>query len=1323
ILGGGVDPATSSAHGNLTLNDGIFLDQGASITASGGNISIRGEGYGAGTHNNRGIFVEDQNTISTTGTGTISIYGTGGGTHAGNAGIRINAGPGSITTEFGDITLQGTGGGLLANESLSNQNHGILLYWLNNITSASGNISLTGVGGVGNSSAGLFLYDDIIVSTGGSGAITFNGTASGSATTSTYLSGIASGATLSTQNGDITLTGTGGSGTGINSTGVEIWGNVTSVGGNIGLNGTAIGGEAEGVWIYNGLNVTTQTGNLTVTGVGHNDTGVRIDWDAAIGNTSGNVAITGTTMGGANNTNGVFLSDDSTLATTGAGTITITGTAGSGNFDSMYGIGTGITISSENGDITLTGNGTTGAGTGSLGEGIDAWGSITSASGNISLTGTGSTYTGSQNYGIYLWGDASVTTGGTGSVSITGTAGTGGGNQNTGLALETAITTIDDGSITIFGTGGIGSGTDNLGVFVTAPITSTNGTIHITGVSEAGDNPSNFGIALLPKIPVNPLDMIATTGAGADIILTADTLSLGIPVTAADASSRVVLENYSAGVPISVHPTATILPNLVRLNINTDMLDLITAGTLVIGNSTLNSGDINVTESPNMAQVNGLTLYSGGDITINASIDSSNGAASGDILAKAIGNISLESGNAITTIGGDVTFWSDADATDGGMITVGPGASISTLGGNITLGGGSDLATGYATANMTSGGGGGGGVIIEPVGGAAFPDAGVLLDGALLNAGAGSVTLRGRAIGDAVDDTHGVAALNGSLILGAATEITGLVDLAVDGAAGTSGVYFNAAAIVNTGDVTIQGVSNDTDTNGFDTGVEIDQSDISTSGGDITLTGTGRSLAAGEGVWIYGGSHIYASGDVSIVGQGSTQGASWNWGVEIIDPGTQIYTTNGGTISITGTGGGSGASPDFNIGVLISEAQIGKAVGGNVIADGDIIVQGTSGPGTPIGIAIGDAQFGDTGYHSDITLRADSLSVIPGSGPSNVNTDGVVTIEPVGTSFDVALDIVGSDLLINSLASELNVGKVGNTSDIELAGTTISGDINVWGGSIGTTGAITSNGGNILLDADTGGFVNIAGRGLAIANDITTTDGNIVLHGRGGIGDYAEPDGITISSGATISAGGTGSITATGIGGYAAGLSNENGHGINVVDGTLQTNNGSITLTGTGNSDADSDRGVGIVLEQNAAISAGGTGAVNITGTGSTQSALDADGVRIVGATANAVDGDVTIVGVGAANGTGAAGVTLDGAGILVPLIQTDGGDISITGTGASGNVDDAHGINFVTALQIGDANTGNLTLRGIAGTPANPTNFGIMFDQAPSEVLLGGTG
>ena len=283
-LGGGATPSSVAAVGNATYTTAVDLE-GATVSASGGNISILGTGYNSTSNNSRGVYVFNS-TVQTTGSGTITITGRGMGTGTQEKGVALRGTAPLISSANGDINITGYG----STTSAQCCNQGVTMYTGIIQTTGAGNIFITGTGG-----SGLSDTEGVDVS---------NVTALGT--------------------GNITITGIGGSGSILDTsgaTGIILGGggdgNITANGGNITLNGTGgtnSAGSSYGVQLFNGNSIISNgTGTITFNGIGGtgggNNIGVYTDLSSTI-------------IGGASHTgNTIFntdtISGSATVRTTG----------------------------------------------------------------------------------------------------------------------------------------------------------------------------------------------------------------------------------------------------------------------------------------------------------------------------------------------------------------------------------------------------------------------------------------------------------------------------------------------------------------------------------------------------------------------------------------------------------------------------------------------------------------------------------------------------------------------------------------------------------------------------------------------------------------------------------------------------------------------------------------------------------------------------------------------------------------------------------------------------------------------------------------------
>ena len=618
----GTESLTLAAATDITLANNV------AITASGSsklNVTLDADTAGAGgaivMNNSSSIASNGGNIVMGGGATPSTGYAVGDAASADG----INISHASVNAGSGTITMNGQGYATAANN-----NYGIVINAGSVMqTSGTGTIALTGIGG----GTGASVNNDGIDVVG-----TVQSTASGG--------------------GGITLIGYGGDngGTGATNIGTLVGGTVTSVDGNIVIDGnTGISGQAVtnstgntnyGVDVVN----VSSTGNatITLTGIGGGSGASTSDGGVAIAGTvkstaTGGGGITligyGGDNGGSGASNyGVWLAANKVTSVdgnilidgnTGISGQAVSSASGGSNYG-IYGVNPGNGVSStSNATITLNG-----IGAGSFGEGLYLAGTqITGANGNISLTGTGaSTSTSAGNFGVYLLSAAALTTG-SGTIVITGTGGgTGASGSDYGvdIAGAGAEVTSGTGNISITGTGAITPSGGDYGVVISSPavIQSTGAaTISITGIGG---------------------------GSGASI----NQAGLSITGTVqSTASGGITIIGYGGGHGGTGHNSATIL------------------------GGTISSVDGNIV-------IDGNTGISGQAVT------NSTGNTNYGILMNS-GSIS-STGNATITLNG-IGGGSGASATDYGVSITGIGTTITSVNSNISITG-----TGAATSGNSN---------------------------------------------------------------------------------------------------------------------------------------------------------------------------------------------------------------------------------------------------------------------------------------------------------------------------------------------------------------------------------------------------------------------------------------------------------------------------------------------------------------------------------------------------------------------------------------------------------------------------------------------
>ena len=299
----------------------FVMNPGSQILTNGGDVTIEHGTFGANAVGEVSI----SNATINSGTGNISITGTGRAGGINNNGIYLANGSVVESTGTGSITLNGTG------SSGTSDNRGIQIVRAGTrVSSVDGNITLTGISGsgsLGNGSDGIQIADLSLVESTGRGNITLTGTASSGEEFNAGVE-ILDGS-VSSVDGNISLTGTGGAGTKDRNFGIDIRGVVEATGrGNITLTGTGGNGRNNnsGVQIaQTGTKLSAAGGNISITGTG-NGTGSNnygIDIRSVVEATgNGSITLEGT---GTNGGEGILLMDNASINATGTvgGTITL----------------------------------------------------------------------------------------------------------------------------------------------------------------------------------------------------------------------------------------------------------------------------------------------------------------------------------------------------------------------------------------------------------------------------------------------------------------------------------------------------------------------------------------------------------------------------------------------------------------------------------------------------------------------------------------------------------------------------------------------------------------------------------------------------------------------------------------------------------------------------------------------------------------------------------------------------------------------------------------------------------------------------------------
>ncbi|WP_194847762.1 filamentous hemagglutinin N-terminal domain-containing protein [Candidatus Neptunochlamydia vexilliferae] len=337
--------------------------------AGQGVIDITGVGAlgGVGEGDNIGVLLGVGGRLNCGNSGQINVTGTGGtGGLGGNDGIRVDGG--FIDANSTTVTMcTGT-----SNATSGDNNRGISIINSGDIDMANGGATLMGTGGNGvNGNVGVFLDSTGVTITGGNGPLNITGIGQGSGNNNSGVE-LGETSVLSSAIGNISITGTGASSSGSGNDGVVIDGAITSKGGaanaaTITIDGTTPSGSSNiGVRSTSGTaTITSINGDIDITGdvtatTDTNSAGISLD-DITISSTGNGVSaatitLAGTGATGSNLSQGVLLMSSTIQSTRGA--ISVTGTAQDTSATPIGIAALGSTLGITNlGTMTLTANG------------------------------------------------------------------------------------------------------------------------------------------------------------------------------------------------------------------------------------------------------------------------------------------------------------------------------------------------------------------------------------------------------------------------------------------------------------------------------------------------------------------------------------------------------------------------------------------------------------------------------------------------------------------------------------------------------------------------------------------------------------------------------------------------------------------------------------------------------------------------------------------------------------------------------------------------------------------------------------------------------
>lgn len=780
-----------------------------------------------------------------------------------------------------------------------------------------------------------------------------------------------------------------------------------------------------------------------------------------------------------------------------------------------------------------------------------------------------------------------------------------------------------------------GSIVTNGGVFTSSGVnfTSTStGTVDTTGATNGAITLNHTGAVSIGGTMTGgaiDIDAGSTISLGADLITSAGTVRFRDPVILTD---DVIIDttdggNAAAGASISFDST--------------------------LDGTTANEEDLQ------------LNAGTGGNITIA-------GAAGG---TTRLGLLNIVNANDVTT--GALTL--------GGLVQ-NDGQGLSTFDGAVNTNAGGVVVTGNNftfTGTVTTGAGG---ELFSTNAGALVLGAGANLDGSLVQAGGGSITVTGNIT--TTNDNIGIA--GGLILTGSSTFDAGTGTIALSGAAdlGTGTVIFNADSInFNGGANSVSGTGTLTlrpSTNGASISV-------GTGGGDLELTAADMAALADGFTQINigragTGEHEITIGTLAIrdpmVFHASAAGGS------VVVNGNITGTTNG---SVTINGSGNSTTLNGNI-----------VTAGGAIAINDGVTLGTN-------VQLDTTNGGAVAAGANISI----------TGAVNATTSGTegLTLR-AGTGGDISLGTVGGTTRVGAFtitsADDVSAGAITASTITQTAATSATysgalntnagGGISLTGGSISLAGATTTNGGGLTINNSAAlsidgalnldGALSQTGTGtVTISNNITTTNDAVSFASNVILGTDISID-TNSGTGANVTFGGTLNGTTAG----ADNLTINAGSGDVTFTGAIGGSTPLGILTITSADDVSAAAATFLRMVQSA-----GTGTTSFSGAvNATNGGLSLTGTNFTfGSTVNTTStSGLTVVATGALTLNGA--VSLDGS-----LVFSGGGTVAINADVTTTN----DNISITGNATIGDSvelsvGTGIIAFSGTLDMGANDVTF-----------------
>jgi hypothetical protein len=1002
ITGTGGAPSNTGAGGQYGV---VVLGAAQVKTTGSGTLTLDGRGGGvAGSGFNEGVQIANSGTLVTVKDGQLTITGTYG---AGSGGSALDI------DDFASVTSTGTANMLLQSERSIIVNTGAVVSTVNgNLTlSANQQTTPTSASFVGVTVVGT-------VSSTGSGVVSVAGRGGNSGTVQFGVRVAGSSARIQSTSGNITVTGTGGASDGHSADGVRVesGGKITTAGsGSLTIIGTGGAGAAATAFSHVGVRlvgseISTVDGPLSVTGTGGapSNTGAGgqygvVALGAAQVKTTGSGTLTldgrGGGVAGSGFNEGVQIANSGTLVTVKDGQLTITGTYGAGSggsaldiddFASVTSTGTanmllqsersivvntGAVVSTVNGNLTLSANQQTTPTSASF-VGVTVVGTVSSTgSGVVSVVGRGGD-SGTVQFGVRVAGSSARIQSTIGNVTVTGTGGASDNHSADGVRVESGgkITTAASGSLTIVGTGGGGAAAasaSHVGVRIAgAEVSTVNGALNITGTGGAPNNAAAGGQYGLVAIAAA---QVKTTGNGS---LTLDGRGGGVAGS-----------GFNEGVQIA------------------------NSGTLV----TAKDGQLTITGTYGAG--------SGGSALDIDDFGSVTSTGTAEMLLRSERSIIVNTGAVVSTVNANLTLSANQQSTPTSANFVG--------------------VTVVGTVSST----GTGNVLVRGKGGDSSSNSGINVNGGRISGGiAGStVTVQGTGGGGAVSDQRGVTTTGA---LGRITSLGGNVIVTGQGGGGGTGQFSYGVDVRvsstitagGSGTVTVTGTGGQ-GSGGGHLGVHVLTAGVITSsGGNVSITGTASLGAGASDVFADSGSTIGVGGSGTLTINGDSLGLVTSGTPAAINAGANTVTIRQRT---TGTGidlGGLDALGTPNT-LGLTDAELDCITAGTVIVgdanSGPIRVSAVISPANYQTLSFGNnVNFAATGgFSADVGPTAASYEKMTVSGTVTITSGATLAVAATG---GYVWNGVDSFTLLANDASDAIVGTFTGPPLANFLGSTLS---------------------------------------------------------------------------------------------------------------------------------------------------------------------------------------------------------------------------------------------------------------------------------------------